>query len=94
MNACTEALGTLARTEAPATALQFLDLILGGFDDQGIELTLPLPHPNAHVFVFLREGERWVELEGCVRKHGEKIHVALPAGSLRHIAVALVPGQS
>lgn len=94
MNSCTEALGILARTEAPATALQFLDLILGGFDTHVIELTLPLPHPNTHVFVFLREGERWVELEGCVRKHEEKLHVTLPAGPLRHITVALVPRQS
>ncbi|GEM_PF-1416283 len=94
MNSCTEALSTLARTEAPATALKFLDLMIGGFDSEAIELTVPLPEPHTQVFVFMCEGGGWVELEGCVQQHEKKLRLTLPAGSLRRIAVALVPGQS
>lgn len=94
MNSCTEALSTLARTETPATALKFLDLMIGGFDSEAIELAVPLPEPNTQVFVFVREGGRWVELEGCVKQHEEKLRLTLPSGPLRHIAVAFVPGRS
>mgnify|MGYP001773228441 CR=1 FL=1 len=91
MDLCTEGLSTLARTEAPATALKFLDLMIGGFDSEALELTVPLPGAHTQVFVFVREGERWVELEGCVEQQQEKLRLTLPAGPLRHIAVAFVP---
>ncbi len=94
MNSCTEALNILARTEAPATALKFLDLMIGGFDSDAIELTVPLAEPNTQVFVFMREGGRWVEVEGCVKQHEGKLRLTLPSGPLRHIAVAFVPGGS
>lgn len=94
MNLCAEELSALARTEATATALKFLDLMIGGFDSEAIELTVPLLKPNTQVFVFVREGGRWVGLEGCVKQHEGKLQLTLPAGPLRHIAVAFVPGGS
>lgn len=94
MDLCTEELSTLSRTEVPATALKFLDLMIGGFGSEAIELTVPLLKPNTQVFVFVREGGRWIELEGCVEQLEEKLRLTLPAGPLRHIAVAFVPGGS
>ncbi|MCS7197196.1 MAG: hypothetical protein NZ930_00680 [Candidatus Bipolaricaulota bacterium] len=91
MNSCTEALSTVVRTEA--TALKFLDLMLGGFDSEAIEVTVALPEPHTRVFVFAREGGEWKELEGCVERQHKKLRLTLPAGALRHIAVAFVPGK-
>ncbi len=97
MNQCTDQLHSMTRTttsEAPAAALRFLDMMVGGFDSgEEIELTVAVPAAPHEVqaLVFLNEGRRWVEFEGRVEREGERLKLTLPAGRLMHIAVALVP---
>lgn len=96
MNQCTDQLHspTCTTSEAPATALRFLDMMLGGFDSaEDIELTVAVPVDwhDLQALVFFNEGGQWVELESRVEREGERLRLTLPAGRLRHIAVALVP---
>ncbi len=95
MNQCTDQLHAMTCTttsEAPATALRFLDMMVGGFDaEEEIELTVAVPAASVQALVFVNEGGGWVELESGVEREGQRLKLTLPAGPLRHIAVALVP---
>ncbi len=97
MEQCTDHLHLLTHTtpEAPATALRFLDMMLGGFDsEEDIELTVAVPadwhDQEVQALVFLNDRGQWVELESRVEREGKRLRLTLPAGRLMHIAVALV----
>lgn len=98
MNQCTDQRHSLTCTtsEAPATALRFLDMMVGGFDSaEDIELTVTVPADErgqeVQALVFFNEGGQWVERESQVERKGKRLKLTLPAGRLMHIAVALVP---
>jgi hypothetical protein len=97
MNQCTDQLHSLVRTapEASATALRFLDVMMGGFETEELEFTITIPADwrdrEIHAFVFCHDAGRWVELEGRAERTGERLKLTLPGGRLVHVAVALVP---
>jgi hypothetical protein len=91
MSSCMEELSTLVRTEASSTSLKFLDLMIGGFEAEELELIVPSPGPKTHVFVFVRDGGSWTEVKSCVQEDGGQLRLKLPAGPLRHIAIAFIP---
>jgi hypothetical protein len=70
MSSCMEELSTLVRMEASSTALKFLDLMIGGFEAEELELIVPSPGPKTHVFVFVRDGGSWTEVKSCVQEDG------------------------
>jgi hypothetical protein len=101
MNHCTDQLNSSARTlsapEIPAAALRFLDLMIGGFESEEIELKVNIPADwhEIQALVFLNEAGRWVEVPGKAEREGEKLKLTLPAGRLIHLAVAFIPqGQT
>lgn len=109
MNHCTDQLpsSTCGRTrtlskpmpEIPAAALRFLDLMIGGFESEEVELKVNIltdwHDQEVQALVFLNEAGRWVEVPGKAEREGEKLKLTLPAGRLIHLAVAFIPqGQT
>jgi hypothetical protein len=101
MNHCTDQLSssvltrTLAKPAIPAAALRFLDLMIGGFESEEVELKVDIPtdwhDQEIQALVFRNEAGRWVELPGKAEREGEKLKLTLPAGRLIHLAVAFIP---
>ncbi len=83
--------------EPPASALRFIDLMVGGFEAEEIELAIKIP-PDwqgqaVQALLFLHEAGRWVELPSHVEQYGRKLKLTLPATGdpISHLAVAFVP---
>jgi hypothetical protein len=39
----------------------------------------------------VRDGGSWTEVKSCVQEDGGQLRLKLPAGPLRHIAIAFIP---
>lgn len=103
MNHATDTAGAVSlerrgsHPELSASALRFLDLMVGGFAAEEIELSIKIPPDwqgqEVQALLFLNEAGRWVELPSHVEQYGRKLKLTLPptGDPISHLAVAFVP---
>ncbi|MCI2429094.1 hypothetical protein LM602_04525 [Candidatus Acetothermia bacterium] len=103
MNQATDIAGAISlekektSTHLPASALRFLDLLVGGFAAEEIELSIKMPPDwqgqEVQALLFLNEAGHWVELPSQVEQHGQRLKLTLPptGDPVSHLAVAFVP---
>lgn len=106
MNQATNAAGAISLerervgAQVPASALRFLDLMVGGFAAEEIELSIKMPPDwqgqEVQALLFVNESGQWVELPSRIEQHGQRLKLTLPptGDAISHLAVAFVPQRS
>ncbi|MCS6902790.1 MAG: hypothetical protein NZO41_00700 [Candidatus Bipolaricaulota bacterium] len=106
MNHATDVAGVISLerekmgTQLPASALRFLDLMVGGFAAEEIELSIKMPPDwqgqEVQALLFVNEAGQWMELPSQVEQRGQRLRLTLPptGDAISHLAIAFVPQRS
>ncbi|MCS6937010.1 MAG: hypothetical protein NZ610_07695 [Candidatus Bipolaricaulota bacterium] len=101
MNHATDIAGVVSlKTHTEPSALRFLDLMVGGFAAEEIELSIKIPMDwqgqEVQALLFLNDAGQWVELPSQLEQQGRRLKLTLPptGDAISHLAVAFVLQRS